>query len=48
MENEKNKLASILYHAFNRAEKYPTNENLTRFRKKRANFRRIIKENKKQ
>ena len=35
-------------HAFNRAKKHPTNENLTEFKRKRANFRRIIKENKKQ
>ena len=35
------------HHAFNRAKKHPTNENLTEFKRKRANFRRIIKETKK-
>ena len=36
------------HHAFSGAKKHPANENLTEFNKKRANFRRIIKENEKQ
>ena len=46
--NEECKIAMQESHyAFNRVKKHPTNENLTEFKKKRANFRRIIKENKK-
>ena len=45
--NEECKIAmQESHHAFNRAKKHPTNENLTEFKKKRANFRRIIKEKK--
>ncbi|CAK9795846.1 Probable RNA-directed DNA polymerase from transposon X-element [Anthophora plagiata] len=35
------------HHAFNRAKKHPTPENLIEFKQKRAKFRKIIKENKK-
>ena len=46
--NEECKIAmQESHHAFNRAKKHPTNENLTEFKRKLANFRRIIKENKK-
>ena len=35
------------HQAFNRVKKHPTNKNLTEFKRKSANFRRIIKKNKK-
>ena len=38
----------VSHHAFNRGKKHPINENLTELKRKCANFRRIIKENKKQ